>query len=130
VGDVIVKLPVKSAHLARARALPLYFDSGSPTTFVRQDVADVLGHALPLADPEVFHGLGNGRFTARAAIRLLVRIRGVWCTFMAFVVSRDAMNDGVLIGHDFMQKFNIRLDPRRRTIVVDVEDLRRGQRAH
>lgn len=129
-GDVIVHLAVKSAHRARARALPLYFDSGCSTTFVREDVADLLRHATPLADPEPFRGLGNGRFMARRSIRFLVKIRGIWCAYLAFVVSRKAMEDAVLVGHDFMQKFNIRLDPRRRSIRVSVEDLRRGNRAY
>ena len=129
-GDVIVNMPVKSAHRDRARTLPLYFDSGSFHTFVREDVAETLGHALPLPSPEVFHGLGDGRFTARQAIRLLICIKQVWCTYMAWVGPTNAMSEGILIGHDFMQGYNIRLHPKRRSIIVSVEDLKRARRAY
>lgn len=129
-GDVIVTLRVKSSTGSRARALPLYFDSGASTTLVREDTARRLGNVLSLREPTVFRGLGNGRFRSSKAVQILVRIQGVWCAYLAYVVPQAAMDEAVIIGHDFMQKFNIRLDPRGRKILADRRDLKRGQRVY
>ncbi|MBI3269815.1 MAG: hypothetical protein HYZ53_12390 [Planctomycetes bacterium] len=129
-GDLVLRLPVKTAHGDRARTLAVYVDGGASTTLVREDLAKALGHLLTLHHPGVFRGLGNGRFVAQRMVLLLVRIERVFRTWGAFVVSTRGMEEEILVGHDLIQKFNIRLDPRGRGILADTTDSKREKRVY
>ena len=127
-GDIALSLAVKTAPRQRSRRLTLYFDTGSRRTFIRDDVARRLGNVSPLKVPISFTGLGDGGFQCAAVMSLYVRLKGIWCEHLALVASRRDLDDEVLVGHDFMQIYNIRLDPKKRAILLDKASLVRAQR--
>lgn len=126
-GDIIEMLAIRTRGRKTTR-LNAYFDNGSPHTFICEDVAEKVGQVWELSEPKRFHGMGNGKFLSRKAILLDIMLRGYPCYQMAFVVSRSVIDDDLLIGHDFMQKYNIGLDPKRRKIVLDTMSLKRAQK--
>ena len=83
---------------------------------------------MRLPEPKRFGGLGNGSFAAHAIVLIEVMLRGYWCTHVAFVVDRETIDDDLLVGHDFMQKFGIRLDPKRHSMTVDVQSVKHAQK--
>lgn len=108
----------------------MYFDSGSPYTFIKESVAGRLGYLHELGEPKSFGGLGNGHFLARTIGHFDVRLLEFWCSDHAYVVDDWVLEENcdMLVGHGFMQVFNIRLDPRRRRVILDRISLKSAQR--
>lgn len=127
-GEVIQKLKVKSSLKGKPLDFSLMFDSGSKETFVRFDVAKKLGNYVKLKEEYFFYGLGDGRFSCKLILPILVKIEGVWCVHTAWVADKSVMDDEILIGHDFMQKYDIKLDLKRRKMIADREYLKKTQR--
>ena len=128
-GDVICQFPVRSIGGETPQTLRLYFDSGSPFTFIRKSATSRFKAILPLPRPVGFEGLGDGRFSARALLHMEVRLLDFWCRHTAYVVADDvlAADYDVLVGHDFMQKFNVGLAPKRQDVVLNPASLRLAQ---
>ncbi|MBI3099439.1 MAG: hypothetical protein HYY93_14605 [Planctomycetes bacterium] len=131
-GDVIRAFPVRSTKGERSRRLRLYFDTGSPYTFVKRSACAGMRDVFRLSRPADFGGLGNGHFEARDGMFMEVRLLGFWCRHYAYVVEDkelDLIYD-VLVGHDFIQKFDISLRSRRggKGVVLDRETLLMSQR--
>ncbi len=131
-GDVIKSFPVRSNDREKSIRIRLYFDSGSPFTFITRSAAFRFRDVFPLSRPSGFHGLGQGRFVARDLLNMEVRMAGYWCRHPAYVVDDAVLDDkyDVLVGHDFMQKFNVGLAPRRRAVVLDRGAIRMAQTVH
>lgn len=129
-GDVIKILPVRSYKGERPRKLSLYFDSGSPYTLVKKSVAGKFKDVFNLSMPKDFYGLGNGNFYAPMVMMMEVNLIGYWCKQTGYVVQDDVLENiyDALVGHDFMQNYNVKLDMRRRDIILDKGSLRLAQK--
>ncbi len=128
-GDILKTYRVRSAKGERPRKLRLYFDSGSPFTFVKRSACRGLANVLGLRIPQRFGGLGNGSFMATHVVNLEVELLGIWCRHLSFVVPDSVLTedeDG-LVGHDFMQQFDIHLALKRRDVVLNKAALKRAQ---
>ncbi len=128
-GDVIRPFPVRSGAGERPRRLRLYFDSGSPYTFIRESAAVGLHNQLSLLRPKSFGGLGNGRFVARRMVHIEIRMLGYWCSHLAYTIDDNLLESDVdmLVGHDFMQKFDVNIASRKKDVVLNRFSLRRAQ---
>ncbi len=129
-GDIILNFAVRAGCRGAGKQTRLYFDSGSPYTFVKQSVARRLGKVMKLSEPRPFRGLGNGGFRASSVVDLEIHFLDVWCPHIAYVVPDETLepDEDMLVGHDLMQRLNIRLDPRGRDIMLDRASLRRSLR--
>ena len=125
-GDIIKSFRIRSAVTEKPRSLRCYFDTGSPRTFVKESIALDMKGVAKLPAPNVFHGLGNGSFKATHIIRLEIRLLGIWVPHLCYVVSDDVLDPDyeVLLGHDFMQIYDIQVKPKQRDILVRKEALK------
>jgi hypothetical protein len=110
--------------------LVLYFDSGSPYTFIKQSSALKVGRLSELVEPASFSGLGGGDFQSKESIHLYVNLLEFWCRHWTYVVEDDLLGKcyDVLTGHDFMQRYGIKLLPRQGDIEIDEVILDLAQR--
>ena len=111
-----------------AKQLELIWDNGSLWTFISESAAKRINAPFfELCEPKTFHGLGNGKFRAHYATNIYIKLRGIWCSYLLYIVPDDAMPKmDILIGHEFMQSYNIRLDPRHRKLIIQKDDLLRA----
>ena len=124
-GDVIKKLKVRGLN---EDELNLYFDTGSPFTFIRKSVAKRLGGMLSLPKPCEFGGLGDGKFMSKEIMVVEVKLLDIWCVQEVFVVEDKEIPRGdMLVGHDFMQRYGIKLDLKKCEIILDREALISGK---
>jgi len=127
-GDIIENIKIKSIISKKPDELKVYFDSGSPFTFISELKAEKLGGVMNMTDPVDFDGLGNGKFYSSRVILLWLNLLGIWCRHLTFVVDKDITgNEDVLCGHDFMQVFDIKLDLKKRKIILNKKSLQRAQ---
>ena len=131
-GDVIKVFPVRTSRREKPASLRLYFDSGSPYTFIRWSAARSFRGLAPLPERTRFAGLGEGVFYASHGLFFETRLLDLWCRHMAYVVADDTLASSydMLVGHDFMQKFNVGLAPKQRDVVLDPASLRMAQTVH
>lgn len=127
-GDIIWHTKVKTIPAEQGRELELLFDSGSPFTFVRRDKALELGNIFNLPAPAEFNALGNGKFRCKSIIYIYVKLADIWCKWIAHVAEKKDIDAEILVGHDFMQVYDIRLDLKQRKILVEREALLRAQK--
>lgn len=126
-GDITLRAKCKTVEDGKVDELALYFNTGSSLTFIREDRAKGLGSVLTLPKPALFSALGNGKFLADAIVELHVELEGIWCRHLCYVAKEKDMDTEVLVGHDFMQKFNIKLDVKEMKVIIDRESLLRAQ---
>lgn len=126
-GDVIRSFRVRSGKGERSKSLRLYFDTGSPFTFIKRAACTGFGNLFELTEPEDFGGLGHGSFCARALVHLEVRLLDFWCRHTAYVVDYDVLQGhyDILVGHDFIQRFDIsvRAKAKRRGVLLNRDAL-------
>jgi hypothetical protein len=110
--------------------LVLCFDSGSPYTFIKRSSALKVGRLFELVEPRPFGGLGGGDFQSKEIIHLYVKLLQFWCSQVAYVVEDDTLEAiyDILVGHDFMQLYGIKLLPHEGNIEIDEGRLQLAQR--
>ena len=103
-----------------------YFDTGSPRTFVKEFAALKMNGLLKLPQQKQFFGLGNGGFKATYMVSLEVQLLDMWVPHPCFVVPDDVLEQryDVLLGHDFMQIYDVHLELKKREVVIDKEALK------
>ncbi len=127
-GDVIENIKVKSDISKKPEVLSIYFDSGSPFTFISEKKATKLKGLMNLPKPHSFSGLGNGKFKSNNVIELWFNLLGIWCSHITYVVTdKITGNEDILCGHDFMQLYNVHLDLKKKRIILDKNSLLRAQ---
>lgn len=129
-GEIIRRYPVRSTRGERPRRLRMRFDSGSPWTFVKLSAVAGFRALLPLPHAETFGALGNGQFAATHLAQLQIQILGIWCRKSAYVVAGDTLEPEyeILAGHDFMQRYHVRLDLAAESVRVTRSRLKSAQR--
>jgi len=127
-GEVVLQCAVKTAWNAKPRRISLFFDSGSAYTFLRHSEAKRLGHLLKLSASRPFLGMGDGHFASTHLVDLWLLLADVWCRHPTYVISDGATDVPLLVGHDFMQRFDIKLNLKTRQAIINRESLLRAQR--
>jgi hypothetical protein len=124
-ADIIKSFPVRSSPKEKSHKLKCYFDSGSPRTFVKYSAVADMSNLAPLSTEAKFYGLGNGGFYATHFIYFEVKLLDIWVMYLCYVVPDDVLGEeyDVLLGHDFMQIYDIQLKPRQREVVIRREAL-------
>lgn len=128
-GDAIKKYFVRSFKGEKSKQFRLYFDTGSPCTFISEDSTAGFSAVFELPEPKFFRGLGHGKFKATHYMHLEVKMSGYWISHSAYVVPFGTLPPDyeLLVGHNFMQNFNITIQPHKRNIILDKGALRRAQ---
>lgn len=110
--------------------MSLYFHSGSSFTLIKYSTADQLGNVFRLPKEVSFSGLGNGKFFVIHIMHLEVELLEIWCRHLVYVVPDEVLKEGedMLIGHDFIQRYDIKLDPQKRWVILDKTAILRGLR--
>ena len=69
-------------------------------------------------------------FQSKEIIHLYVKVLRFWCRQVAYVVEDEVLerNYDMLVGHDFMQRYGIKLLPDRGDIEIDEVRLELAQR--
>lgn len=129
-GDIIKKYQVRSSVKEKPKFLRLYFDTGSPRTFIKQSIALNMKDVAELSYPKIFHGLGNGQFGATHVISLEVKLLNIWVPHLCYVVPDEILDPDydVLVGHDFMQIYDIHVRPKQREVEIRKEALKMALR--
>ena len=94
------------------------YDTGAGASFVRRDIAEILGDTLMTATPIrfMFADASEG-FTVDQIIHLDVAVDGTTLNH-AFYVADDLAEE-LVIGADMMQKFKITLDMDNEAVSID-----------
>ena len=94
------------------------YDTGAGASFVRRDIAEILGDTLMTATPIrfMFADASEG-FTVDQIINLDVAVDGTTLNH-AFYVADDLAEE-LVIGADMMQKFKITLDMDNQAVSID-----------
>jgi hypothetical protein len=100
--------------------VPVLMDSGASASVLRKDVALKIGTPQKLVKPVIFGSARRGiRLKAEAALFVQVVVNGKILDG-PFYVSSDLSREAV-IGADFMQKWDIRLQPRAHRFTVGID---------
>ncbi len=73
-AEITTRTPVRSFE--KPRQFTLTWDNGSPWTFISESAATAIGDPWELGEPQVFHGLGNGEFTAHYSMLVHFKLKG------------------------------------------------------
>jgi len=129
--DIIKKFEISQYPTGEeAVELVLCFDNGSPYTFIKKSSALKVGELTRLIRPEQFGGLGGGDFYSEESIHLHIKLLQFWCRHWAYVVEDNILEGSydILVGHDFMQCYGIKLLPHEGEIEIDELRLKLAQR--
>lgn len=96
------------------------FDTGSTHTLIREDIAGRVGPLHELDEPATLHAIRDS-FRVRKAVFAHIKIGRHKVAVVPPAV--DGLSEEIIIGTDIMQRYDIRLQPRRDRIVVDPEML-------
>jgi hypothetical protein len=130
VSDIIKTYQARSTPKERSRKLRFIYDSGSPWTFVKKSVAMRMKAVLELPEPRIFSGLGDGRFSGTHIMQLEIKLLDIWVHNLCYIVDDEVLEPkyDVLIGHDFIQRYDIVLKPKKRDVVISRDSLLMGLR--
>ncbi|MBI2898707.1 MAG: retroviral-like aspartic protease [Planctomycetes bacterium] len=97
------------------------FDSGASKSLIRRDLARDLGPLVELPEPERFE-MVRGRFIVRDGCVASVGLGRAKPAHLFRAVER--LSEDLIVGADFLQQWDVRLEPRRKKIVLDPRALR------
>ncbi len=122
-GIIIKQLKILSAKERKAK---LFFDTGASSTFIKSNIAEEIGNIVTLPRKYKFKGIDGNTVETDKVIFFAVNLLDIWCPFHAFVIEKEDLpvEVDVFIGCDFMEKYNIKLDPKKKDIIVDKEYLK------
>ncbi len=131
-GDIIKKISIRSTSKEKSKPVRCYFDTGSSRTFIKHSVAAQFAGLSELAEPQIFHGLGNGSFFAMEFINMRFKILDMWVPHLCYVVPDATLGSeyDILVGHDFMQIYDIHLQLKARNIKVNKGALKMAMKVH
>lgn len=129
-SDIIKNYFAKSTEKEKERRLKFLYDNGSPWTFVKRNVALKMRAVSELPEPYPFYGFGDGRFFGTHILQLQIKLKGLWVPHLCYVVSDEVLDKeyDVLVGHDFMQRYDVGVYPKKKKVIISKDALRRGMR--
>ena len=103
----------RSSHTVR-----VLYDTGVGGSFIRRDVAEILGGIVDTPRPMRFMMADEREgFTADQVITLAVDVDGTPLVYTFYIV--DDLAEELIIGADMMQKFKISLDLDNEAVAID-----------
>lgn len=104
------------------------YDSGASKSFIRADIAKILGDTGPAVETLTFM-MADGQvgFTADSIMNLAVDAEGIRLTHNFYVV--EDLAEELVIGADIMQQWKIVLDLENETVSIDPRALYLNTRA-
>lgn len=69
-SDIIKKYQVRLSAKEKPKLLRFYFETASPSTFLKQLISGQLQTDAKFPEPKVFNGLGNGNFKVTHMVSL------------------------------------------------------------
>jgi predicted aspartyl protease len=113
-GLVRKKLPFVGRR--RKREVECLFDTGASLSFIRPELVREL--ELPTANLlrplRIRLGKGSTRVSRLAAV--MIRLNGVTLADTAYVMP--GLSEEYVLGADFLERYDIRLDPKRRRLLL------------
>jgi len=104
----------------RAHAL---FDSGASVSLLRKDIAERIARTVSLPKPiKLTLGDGEGTLIIRELAALEITIEG--CNLSQPLYIAEKLGEEIIIGADMMQRWDIRLVPRKRKVLISKEATR------
>jgi len=98
------------------------WDNGSSESFMRRDLAEGVGTILRLDAPREFE-MGRGSLSVSESTGVLsVEVEG-FNLFWHFLVVPN-LSEELIIGADFLQRWEIKLDPESERIIIDPKALK------
>jgi predicted aspartyl protease len=119
VGLIVREVMVRGSR--GRRKLQALFDTGSTKSFIRASITGCLGEPVELPEPEKYE-MARGAFRTRKGSVVSIALSGRRLTGLFRVA--DGLTEDLIVGADFLQEWHIRLDPRRRRIILDPKALR------
>ena len=118
-GKIEKKLPVYS-DLAK-RDVETLLDSGAGLSLIRKDVAEkIVRHSLKLDTPIILIGVnGQKAFSANNSCVIVIEMKGKFLSGIFYII--DEMPREMIIGVDFMQTWDIRLDLKNEDFTVGMD---------
>ena len=111
----------------RSDTARILYDSGASASFIRRDLADLLGDTGPTVNPLQFVMADGQELTADQTINLEIEMNGITVEHR-FLVLDDLLEE-ILVGADLMQKWKISLDLENETVNIDPRALYLNSRA-
>lgn len=113
-GLIRKKLPFVGRR--RKRGVECLFDTGASSSFIRPKLVREL--ELPTANLlrplRIRLGRGSTRVSQLAAV--IIRLNGVTLADTAYVMP--GLSEEYVVGSDFLERYDIRLDPKRRRLIL------------
>lgn len=103
------------------RKVEALFDTGSTHSLIRSSIAHEIGEPEGLPEPKTYQAV-VGCVTAREGIFADIVIRGKRLT-MGLKIVPD-LSEELIVGADFMQLWNLRLEPKHHRVILDPKALR------
>ena len=124
-GLIIKEQTVKGTR--RSDTARILYDSGASSSFIRRDIADLLGDTSPTVSPLQFI-IGDGQMiSADQTINLEIEMNGITVEYRFLVL--DDLPEEIIIGADLMQKWKISLDLENETVDIDPRAMYLNSRA-
>ena len=123
-------LIVKEHNVAgtrRSDTARILYDSGASASFIRRDLADLLGDTGPTVNPLRFVMADGQELTADQTMNLEIEMNGITVEHRFLVL--DDLPEEILVGSDLIQKWKISLDLENETVSIDPRALYLNSRA-
>lgn len=120
-GKIIQRVPAVAAGAQAGQAVEVLFDSGASSSLIRRDCALALGAQLQTIRRTRRFRLANGEpgLASNTLCTLELELKGKQIDGNFYVVDR--LPREVVVGVDFMQRWDIRLFPQREDYEVGVD---------
>lgn len=103
------------------RSVEALFDTGASHSLLREEIADAIGEPEDLPEPVHFEA-AVGSFVAKKGVFADVILNGK--RFPSSLRLVPGLTQDLILGTDFLQMWHIRLDPRKRRVILDPKALR------
>lgn len=118
-GKIEKKLPVYS-DLAKTNVEAL-LDSGAGLSLIRKDIAEkIVRHSVKLHSPIILKGVnGQIAFSVNNSCNIEIEMKGKFLSGIFYII--DEMPREMIIGVDFMQTWDIRLNLKNEDFTVGID---------
>ena len=124
-GLIIKEQTVKGTR--RSDTARILYDSGASSSFIRRDIADIVGDTSSTVSPLQFMMADGQVISADQTINLEIEMDGITVEYRFLVL--DDLPEEIIIGADLMQKWKISLDLENETVDIDPRALYLNSRA-
>ncbi len=100
----------------RQRRVECLFDTGASASFIRPKLVRELGLSTAKLPKPLRIRLGKGSAPVFQLAAVMVRVNGVTLADAAYVMP--GLTEEYVLGAEFLERYNIRLDPKRRRLLL------------